>query len=98
MATQSLQEHMTAVRDELQAAAKQSEPEMRARIDAAKQHAETAASQLKSQAGSSETMQHLNEIAKDAQKSLDEDGAALQARMNTMMAHAKSAIDASKKS
>ena len=96
--TQSLQEHLTAMCDDLKAATKQTDAEARARINSAMQHAQMAASQLKTQAASNQTMQHLDQIAKDGKKAMAESGSDLHDRVDAMMTHAKSALEAAQKS
>lgn len=104
--TQSLKEHLAAIQNELKTATQKQDADARARINVALEHAQKAASELKAQAAASsgdakkqadETMHHLDELAKNGEKALSESGDALHARVDTMIAHAKSAVEASKR-
>lgn len=96
---QSVQEHLTAVRDELKSAAQKNDADARTHVNAALQHAQMAMTNLKSQAAASsaEACRHLDELAKNGKQALSESGDALHARIDTMMTNAKSAVEASKK-
>jgi hypothetical protein len=96
---QSVQEHLAAMRDELKTAAQKKDAEARTSINAALQHAQQAQTEMQSRtsAGASETMKHLDELTANGKKALQESGDALHARIDTMMAHAKNAIEAGKK-
>jgi ElaB/YqjD/DUF883 family membrane-anchored ribosome-binding protein len=97
--TQSVQEHLAAMSDEIKAAAKKTDTEARAKINAALQHAQKAQAdmQARGSAGSSETMKHLDELTKNAKQALSESGNELHARIDTMITNAKHAVDAGSK-
>ncbi len=101
--TQSVNEHLTAVRDELKAASEKRDEEAKTRINAALAHAQQAQAAMKAQIDSSggkdtvdKTMAHLNELSQDGKKALEENGQALQVRIQSMMGSAKNAIDSNK--
>ena len=103
--TQSLEEHLTAVRDELKAASQKADSEAKTRINAALEHAQMARTELKAQIATAnpkakqsadQTMQHLDDVAKNAQKSVAETGEVLHKRVDSMLASAKSAIESAK--
>ena len=91
---QSLEAHLTALHDELSAAAKAEESQARERIDAALQHIEAAQAQLKART-SARTEQigaHLDTLREHGAHAANERGETLRERLHKMMATCKDAI------
>ena len=103
--TQTVQEHLTAVRDELKAAVQKRDADAKTHINTALEHARMANADLKAEIAASnpktkqqaqDTMKHLDELVENGKKALNEAGDQLHNRVDTMITHAKEAIQASK--
>lgn len=92
---QSLEEHLTALHDELNAAAKTGDDEARKHISDALQHLEAAQEQLKTKTGARHEQigAHLDEIQEHASIAMNERGDSLRVRIHNMMAVCKNAIE-----
>lgn len=93
--TQSIQAHLTALHDELSAAANADGDEARNRINKALQHLEAAQEQLKTSAGArtEQIGQHLDTIQEHAASASNEHGDSLRVRLHKMIASCKNAIE-----
>ena len=99
--TVTLGSHLTAMSDELKAALQKRDADAKVHINAAIQHAQAANAELKTQAAAGnakakqqaeQTMKHLDELIENGKVALTEAGNALHERVDTMIAHAKKAI------
>lgn len=85
-------DHLTAVRDELNAASTKEDAEIKTRVQAAIQHAQIALNEMK--AKQPEAARHVDELIDDGKKAMNETGTQLQARVDKMKADFKHAMDA----
>ena len=92
---QSLEEHLTALHDELNAAAKTEDAEARTRITGALQHVEMAQAALESKPGarSEQIGRHLSDLHEHGTQAMGEHGEALKARIHKMIASCKNAVE-----
>jgi polyhydroxyalkanoate synthesis regulator phasin len=95
--TQSLQEHLTALHDELNAAAKTEDDEARKCINDALAHLEAAQEQLKTRTGArtEQIGAHLDALQDHAANAMNERGDSLRIRIHKMMESCRNAIEVS---
>ncbi len=93
--TQSLEQHLTALHDELNAAAKTHDEEAKKSINNALQHLEAAQEQLKTRTGARNEQigAHLDALQEHAANAMNEHGDSLRVRLHKMMAACKAAIE-----
>lgn len=92
---QSLEEHLTALHDKLEAAAKTQDDEARKYINEALQHLDAAQEQLKTRTGArtAQIGEHLDALQAHATNAMNERGDSLRVRLHKMMAVCKNAIE-----
>ncbi len=92
---QSLAEHLTALHDELNEAAKTNDDEARKRINEALQHLDAAQEQLKTRTGTrtEQIGQHLDSLQEHASNAANEHGDSLRVRLHKMMTACNNAIE-----
>ncbi len=92
---QSLEEHLRALHDELNAAAKTDDLEAKRSINEALQHVEAAQAQLKTRTGArtEQIGQHLDSLQEHGAHATNEHGDALRVRLQKMIATCKNAME-----
>ncbi|MBV8636692.1 MAG: hypothetical protein JO322_01280 [Candidatus Eremiobacteraeota bacterium] len=93
--TQSLEEHLNALHNELNTAAKTEDAEARKHIDEALQHLEAAQAQLKTRTGArtEQIGQHLDVLKEHGAQAANEHGDALRVRIHKMIAACRNAME-----
>jgi hypothetical protein len=103
--TQTAKEHLQALQSKLQSALDKQDADAKNTIRAASTHIDSAKSALtaqlkvddtKARQQAQEAMDKIDTVSQNAEKAMNESGAALQARVKQMVASAKAALDSTK--
>ncbi|HEV3153432.1 MAG TPA: hypothetical protein VGZ02_06500 [Candidatus Baltobacteraceae bacterium] len=104
--TQTIKEHLTAIRETLQATSKQRDEEVKTKINSAVDHAKRAASEMQARIASNnekagahyeEALKQVEHIVQDGKKAMTEAGETLQGRVKSMTESAKRALSTTEK-